>query len=382
MDHIVEFRRRLMWVALVFVGGSSLAYTYHKQLLEIIMSPLQGQKLVYLTPGGGFSFIFQVSIYTGLILSAPFIVHHIYSFIRPALPERAQRSAGKVVLASFALITLGISYGYFVAVPAALYFLSGFAGDSVTPTLTADSYLSFFLSYIAGLAVLSLVPLLIIFWHWIKPMTPRGLLKSERWVILLAFIAAAVITPTPDAANQAMIAGPVILLYQFGIAAVLVSIARQKRLLRRSKKSIVETIDELPESVVNAVPALISVATTPTVSVVQSLAQDNAQVRPTAIAVSFADLPSPKPEPTAEQRKIAVIPVSSSTYATRPRPYAQAFQTQVPAARPARRSMDIISRPNMNTLQPAQRTASPQAHSLRTIGRSLSLDGFAPAQIA
>lgn len=243
-EHIAELRRRFAYIALVFVVGSCLAYTYHDTLAQAIMAPLNGQKLVYLTPGGGFSFIFQISLYSGLILAAPFIVYHLYAFIKPALPMQARRSASKVVSAAVGLLSLGIAYGYFVAVPAALHFLAGFAGDAITPNLTADSYLSFFLSYIGGLALLSLMPLLLVFWHWINPLTPGGLLKSERWIVLLAFIAAAIITPTPDAANQAMIAGPVIFLYQFGVIAVLVSLRRQKRIQRQAARYAAKQIDD------------------------------------------------------------------------------------------------------------------------------------------
>jgi len=228
-EHIAELRRRLLWVALFFIVGSALAYNYRKPLLDVILAPLDGQKLVYLTPGGGFSFIFQISMYAGLIVCAPILAYQIYAFIKPAMPERAQRSATKVVLSATALIIGGIAYGYFVAIPAALHFLLNFAEDAVTPNLTADSYLSFFLAYIGGLALLSLLPLFLMFWHWINPMSPGGLLKSERWVIMFAFIAAAIITPTPDVVNQTMIAGPIIAVYQLGTIAVAVSLYRRRK---------------------------------------------------------------------------------------------------------------------------------------------------------
>lgn len=244
-EHINELRRRLMWVGLVFALGSLLAYAYHEPLLKIIMQPLHGEKLVYLTPGGGFSFIFQVSIYAGMIAAAPILMYHVHAFIKPALPARAQRSAIKIVCIATILMILGIIYGYFVAIPAALTFLTTFAGDAVTPNLTADSYLGFFLAYMGGLALFSLLPLLLMFWHWIHPLTPSGLLKSERWVILLAFIAAAIITPTPDAFNQAMIAGPIIALYQFGVFAVLIAIRRHKKLMR--KQPAAEVIPPQPQ---------------------------------------------------------------------------------------------------------------------------------------
>lgn len=235
-DHIAELRRRVFFVLLVFLVASSLAYNYRDALLGIIMNPLSGEKLIYLTPGGGFNFIFQIALYAGLLAAAPMFIYQLYGFIRPALPKKAQRSSLIVVLVAFLLMLCGVGFGYFVAVPSALHFLNTFAGDSVTPSLTADSYLSFFLAYIAGLGVLFELPLLLLFLHWIHPMTPGKLLKSERFVILFAFVAAALITPTPDMLNQAMIAVPLILIYQLGAIAVLVAIHRDRRKLRQQKK--------------------------------------------------------------------------------------------------------------------------------------------------
>jgi sec-independent protein translocase protein TatC len=236
-DHIGEFRRRIFFVALVFFAASSVAYSFREQLVQLIMSPLGDEKLIYLTPGGGFNFIFQVSLYAGLITAAPMLVYQVYGFIRPALPSRAQRSSGKVVLASFLLMLAGVLFGYYIAVPSALNFLSTFAGANIAPSLTADSYLGFFLAYIAGLGILFQLPLLLLFWHWIKPMTPGGLLKSERFVILFAFVAAAIITPTPDVLNQCMIAVPLIAIYQLGVVAVLIMIRKDKRRVRRQAEA-------------------------------------------------------------------------------------------------------------------------------------------------
>lgn len=229
-DHIKELRRRIFWVAIVFVVASSLAYHYHDLLVQVVMAPLNGEKLIYLTPGGGFSFIFQVTMYAGLLAAGPTLMHQVYGFLRPALPDYAKKNALKVAFFATFLMLAGVAYGYFVAVPSALAFLSTFAGTEIVPNLTADSYLSFFLAYIGGLALLFQLPLFLIFWHWIKPLKPGGLLKSERYIIIFAFIAAALITPTPDVVNQAMIAVPLIAIYQIGVIAVLVAIQRDKKI--------------------------------------------------------------------------------------------------------------------------------------------------------
>lgn len=235
-DHIKELRKRAFLVALVFIVASSIAYNYRDILVELIMRPLGDEKLIYLTPGGGFNFIFQVTLYAGLIAAAPMLIYQLYGFIRPALPDRAQRSSIKVVVAAFVLMMCGVAFGYFVAVPSALNFLSTFAGADVAASLTADSYLGFFLAYIAGLAVLFQLPLLLLFFHWIHPMTPGKLLKSEKFVILFAFVASAIITPTPDVLNQSMIAVPLIAIYQLGVIIVLFGIAKDHR---KQKKAVV-----------------------------------------------------------------------------------------------------------------------------------------------
>lgn len=168
-------------------------------------------------------------MYAGLLVTAPLVAYHLHAFIKPALPEKSRHSALGVVGVAALLMTAGVLFGYFIAVPAALQFLAEFAGDYIQPNLTADSYLSFFLSYVAGLGLLFQLPLLLMFWHWVSPLTPGKLLNSERYIIIFAFIAAAIITPTPDVMNQAMIAAPILVIYQFGVVAVLLSIAHERR---------------------------------------------------------------------------------------------------------------------------------------------------------
>jgi len=79
--------------------------------------------------------------------------------------------------------------------------------------------------------------------HFISPLTPGGLLRSERWVIVITMIAAAIITPTPDPVNMLIVAVPIIGIYQLGVVAVLVSIYHKRRL---AKKAISKHSRETP----------------------------------------------------------------------------------------------------------------------------------------
>ncbi len=219
-DHLSELRWRLAVVVLVFVIASSLAYNVRDWLVHIVLSPIGQQKLVYLTPAGGFSFIFSITLYAGVVATAPLLIYHLYKFIAPALPVRARRYSLRVILASILLLAAGVCFGYFVAIPAALKFLTTFAGSFVEANLTADSYLSFVVAYLLGLGVLFQLPLLLLFWNWVSPFQKGGLLATQQYVLIGSFIAAAMITPTPDVFNQTLIALPIIIIYQLGVVAI------------------------------------------------------------------------------------------------------------------------------------------------------------------
>jgi sec-independent protein translocase protein TatC len=233
-EHIRELRKRLFWSVLVGLTVGTLVYVYHDFFIKLVMEPLNGQKLIYLTPTGGFSFIFMVTFYVTILLILPFIMYQLYAFLKPAIPNRVRHVSIKVVLAATVLMAMGATFGYLYAVPGGLRFLTEFASGYVTPSLTAESYLSFVLAYVFGIGLLFELPLLLLFWHWIKPLTPKGLLNSERYVIVGAFIAAAIISPSPDALSQTIIAVPIIIVYQFGVVAVLLSIRKTRRLQKKA----------------------------------------------------------------------------------------------------------------------------------------------------
>ena len=234
--HLKELQWRLMLVAAFFITGAVVAYQYRDTLINLLMAPLHGEKLVYLTPGGGFSFILMVTVYAGLIVAFPVLLQQLYAFLRPVLPVKVQNKSAIILVSSLLLMTAGVAFGYLVAVPNALTFLYSFADSYVDASLTAESYLSFVVAYTVGIGLTFQVPLLLLLINAIKPLTPGGLFKSEKWVLLGAFIVAAIITPTVDPVNQMVIAGPVIVVYQIGVVAVLMNIAKVRRQAKKAVK--------------------------------------------------------------------------------------------------------------------------------------------------
>jgi sec-independent protein translocase protein TatC len=242
IDHVYELRNRLFWLVAVLVATSAIGFQFKDVLVNFIIAPLHGEKLIYLTPGGGFSFIFTVCLYFGALLTIPFVVYHIYRFLQPILGQTSRRFLVGIVTLSGMLALTGAVFGYIVAIPGAINFLTTFAGDAVTPNLTAESYLGFVMAYLLGLAALFQLPLLLFIFDHVRPFPPGSLLSSQRFVIVGAVIAAAIITPTPDIVNQMIVAGPIIAVYQLGAIAIFL----RRRLDNRQVKQV-DTVMQSPE---------------------------------------------------------------------------------------------------------------------------------------
>lgn len=229
-EHISELQGRLFAVAVVFLLIAGAAFPFFDQIVSALLAPLsREQELVYLTPGGAFTFVMQVCLYVGLIGSLPVIIYHLYCFIMPAVQRVVFRRAVGYTAASFLLAITGIIFAYIVSLPAALHFLTGFDLYHINPMLTIDSYLSFVMTYLLTGALLFQLPLIMIIINTVTPLKPSRLMEHQPKMTLGSFIVAALISPTPDAINQTLLAAPVIVMYQFGIIIVAAQNRKRKK---------------------------------------------------------------------------------------------------------------------------------------------------------
>ncbi|QHN43203.1 twin-arginine translocase subunit TatC [Candidatus Mycosynbacter amalyticus] len=340
LEHLYELRSRLFWITASLIVTSAIGFQYKDTLVSFVMAPLHGEKLVYLTPGGGFSFIFTVCLYFGAFVTIPVVVYHIYRFLQPVLGRTSRRLVAAILLLSALLALSGAAFGYYIAVPAAIQFLTTFAGDAVTPNLTAESYLGFIVAYMLGLAALFQLPLLLYMFDHVRPFPPGTLLSSQRFVIVGAVIAAALITPTPDIVNQMIVALPIILIYQLGAIAVYV---RRTAGRRRAARAVTQ-----PEETAEDPVALLEPEHTLPVEAAERAQEQIQEVSPPAVQ---ADAPAKAPA------------LQSSTQAalSLPRPVTRAGDIARPTA--MRRSLDGFTRrpttiPARQVAQESQRRPS------------------------
>lgn len=235
-SHIQELRRRVYYVAISIVLFGCFTYAIERKLIDWLIAPAGDQKFIYTSPAGGLDFLFRVVVYGGLVFSLPVIIYNVLRFIQPLISSTSNRFIVLGTLASAVLGIIGMVFGYFIGLPTALHLLfNQFVNVQVQPLVTIQSYLSFVIVYMVGSALLFQLPLIVILINRIRPLKPRSLMRYQRWVILISFIMASLMNPSPNLLSQVMIAGPIILSYQLAILIVMYlnrdqSAAKPKRL--------------------------------------------------------------------------------------------------------------------------------------------------------
>ncbi|HVQ44303.1 MAG TPA: twin-arginine translocase subunit TatC [Candidatus Saccharimonadia bacterium] len=219
IEHLHELRRRLFWSLGTVAIGAAAGYQLHQQLMDILLRPY-GQKLYYSSLTGGLDFLIRICLFFGILVAIPVVTYNLLRFIEPVMKHGFHARILKLLGCSVALAVAGIMFAYFVCLPAAVQFLSNFGGGRIQALVSTDQYLNFVMIYLAGFAAIFQLPLILLFINHVTPLPPRTLMKQQRIFIVASFVAAAIITPTPDAVNMAIMALPMILLYQGTILVI------------------------------------------------------------------------------------------------------------------------------------------------------------------
>jgi sec-independent protein translocase protein TatC len=221
-EHLDELKARLIWWFLTFIAGSMVGYLLYDQILAFIIKPLS-QPLFYSSPVGGFEAVFSIALMFGFMVSIPILLYQTIKFIEPAFEHFPQKLVLISLLASFLLCFIGAALAYYLILPAALQFLGNFGQNQLQALITTNDYFSFVTRYLLGFAFLFQLPLVMLIINKFTPLKPKKLLNYLRHVILISFVIAAILTPTPDFVNQTIMAAPLILLYLVSVGFIWLS---------------------------------------------------------------------------------------------------------------------------------------------------------------
>lgn len=226
VGHLAELRKRIIYSAVVFIIASGFCYSFVEIVVKDIIDIAKNVEFVFIAPAELLMAYVKMSVIGGLIVSAPFLIFQIWLFVIPGLNKKEKRHILLSLLLGSIFFSAGVTFAYFVVLPTMLVFFMGFQVEAIKPMISFNSYLSFVLSTIFTFGVIFELPIVMILLSRFGILKVSFLRKNRKFIILIIFILAAILTP-PDIISQIILAGPMILLAEIGI--FLAGLAERKR---------------------------------------------------------------------------------------------------------------------------------------------------------
>lgn len=223
ISHLVELRSRLLkavvcvlavFMVLFIYPGPSVIYDFLAQ--PMLASLPEGTRMIatgVITP---FMVPVKVTLLTSFVISLPIVLYQAWAFIAPGLYSHEKRLALPLILSSTLLFIMGMAFCYFVVFKTVFHFIASFAPDSITPAPDIEAYVNFVMTMFIAFGITFEVPIAVILLVKTGLTTVKKLREIRGYVIVGAFIIAAIVTP-PDVISQFLLAGPLCLLYEIGI---------------------------------------------------------------------------------------------------------------------------------------------------------------------
>lgn len=220
--HLEELRKRLIRVMVVLGIGFGVCYTFKDWSFQVITRPLvevlpQHSSLIYTGLPEAFFIHMKIAFFASLFLTSPYTLFQIWKFISPGLYAKEKKYVIPFVISSTLLFVGGVLFGYFIALPPAFKFFVSFSTDALKPMVSFREYLGLTLKFLLAFGLSFELPVFMFFLTKLGIVDAAVLARQRRYAILVIFIAAAVLTPSPDVLSQILMAVPLMLLYEVSI---------------------------------------------------------------------------------------------------------------------------------------------------------------------
>ena len=229
LDHLIELRSRLLKCVYALVICGAVCFYFSDKLFAFLIQPLReafgsaGGQIVYTKLYEAFFVQVKIALFGAFCLSFPIIANQLWAFVAPGLYAKEKKALLPFIIATPLLFTAGAALAYYVVMPTAFHFFLQFQGDAgglnVAALPSADAYLTLVMQFILAFGISFLMPVLLMLLNRAGFVSRAQLIGLRRYMIVAAFIAAAVLTP-PDVVSQLMLAIPLILLYEITIMAI------------------------------------------------------------------------------------------------------------------------------------------------------------------
>ncbi len=224
-EHLAELRTRLVRSLLAWAVGTLLAWSWSEQIFRILLQPAidalggEGRPLQAIAPGEVFFTYLKCALLAGFVLALPVVFWQAWAFVSPGLYPSEKRWTLPLVLASSLLFAGGAALGHSVAFPLMFQFFASFDSDFVESAWSMREVFGLVTSMFLAFGAAFQIPIAVFFLAVSGIVEPKALLRGTPYAILVVFIVAAVLTPSPDWVSQMILGVPMVGLYLIGVGA-------------------------------------------------------------------------------------------------------------------------------------------------------------------
>lgn len=243
LEHLEDLRKRIFYSFIAIVIFVIPAWFFSKDVYNLLAQPItkflpEGEQLVFTSLPAPFFLYMKVSFLTALFAVAPFLFLQVWYFVAPGLYRKEKKYVVPFVVMTTVFFSGGALFAFLVVFPFACNFFLGM-GSEFKPMITVDQYFSLALRVILGIALVFEMPTLVFFLARMGLISAKFMVKHFKYAVLIVFVVAAIITPTPDMFTQSIIAVPMLALYGLSILIAL-AVGKQKK--RERKKDSEEDL--------------------------------------------------------------------------------------------------------------------------------------------
>ena len=219
-EHIEELRQRSFHTFCVIILLMSFSFIEVKSLVQILELPVNNVKFFQLSPGEYFVSTVKIAFYTGLLFSTPFLLSQTILFLLPGLTKTEIKVILPLILISLILFIFGISFSYFILIPAALNFFLTYSDEVIEPLWSFDQYFEFILVLFYSTGFAFQIPIIQIVLGFLNIISAKQMFTAWRYVILISTIIGAILTPSTDPLTQLLLSSAILLLYFSGVGTL------------------------------------------------------------------------------------------------------------------------------------------------------------------
>ncbi len=234
IEHQKELRNRAIICAIALVIGTAVCFYFWETIFGWLLAPARKEIPDFTTssfsPLDRIGVVFKIGLYGGLILASPVFIFHLLRFVTPGLTSRERRLLYPGLLGVIAFLLAGMAFAYYVILPRSLGFLLGLGETQIEEQQGVKAYTDFVVRIIFWVGVSFELPMVMAILSRLGMVRAKQLWHGWRYAFVGVFVVAAVITPTPDPLTQAMVAGPMFVLYIAGIGMAWLARPRRRAL--------------------------------------------------------------------------------------------------------------------------------------------------------